>query len=94
MEEKKSLRVYEKDTLQYHLYREMHINQTLEKVSSLKEKYGKCDQIKMTVGKSLSMLDDFVDPSDPDLDVPNSIQLIKRLKEYVKNIQMTRNFKL
>ena len=51
----------------------MHINQTIDMVKSLKEKYGKCDKMKMTISKALSMLDDFVDPSDPDLDVPNSI---------------------
>ena len=39
-------RVYEKIP-QYHLYRDMHINQTLEKVKSLKEEYGSW-KLKMT----------------------------------------------
>ena len=27
----------------------------------------------MTMSKALSLLDEFIDPSDPDLDLPNSI---------------------
>ena len=73
MEGKKGLRKYEKYTPQYHLYRDMHINQTYGFVKDMREKYGKCDKTKMTMHKALSLLDDFVDPSDPDLDVPNSI---------------------
>ena len=37
------------------------------------------------------MLDDFVGPSDPTLMYLILFMLIKRLKEYVKNIQMIKN---
>ncbi len=94
MEEKKSLRVYEKDTPQYHLYRDMYINQTLEKVKSLKEKYGKCDKVKMTITKALSMLDDFVDPSDPDLDVPNSIHAYQTAERIRKKYPNDKEFQI
>ena len=94
MEEKKSLRVYEKDTPQYHLYRDMHINQTLEKVNSLKEKYGECDQIKMNITKALSLLDDFVDPSDPDLDVPNSIHAYQTAERIRKKYPNDKEFQI
>jgi len=48
----------------------------------------------MKIGKALSMLDDFVDPSDPDLDVPNSIHAYQTAERIRKNIQMIKNFKL
>lgn len=66
------LRTYEKNTPQYKFYKEMHEKQTLEHVLNMKKLYDKCDK-KMSIKTALSKLDDFVDPSDPDLDVPNSI---------------------
>ncbi len=66
------LRIYEKDTPQYNFYKEMHEKQTLEHVLNMKKLYDKNDK-KMSIKTALSKLDDFVDPSDPDLDVPNSI---------------------
>ena len=49
MEEKKELRTYEKDTPQYHLYRDMHIYQNYDFVKNMREIYGKCDKKKMTI---------------------------------------------
>ena len=72
----------------------MHINQTLETVKSLKEKYGKCDRVKMTIGKALSMLDDFVDPSDPDLDVPNSIHAYQTAERIRKKYPNDKEFQI
>ena len=66
------LRIYEKDTPQYNFYKEMHEKQTLEHVLNMKKLYDKNDK-KMSIKTALSKLDDFMNPSDPDLDIPNSI---------------------
>ena len=94
MEEKKELRTYEKDTPQYHLYRDMHINQTYDFVKDMREKYGKCDKTKMTIHKALSLLDDFVDPSDPDLDVPNSIHAYQTAERIRKKYPDDKEFQI
>ena len=94
MEEKKELRTYEEDTPQYHLYREMHINQTYDFVKEMRVKYGKCDKTKMTIHKALSLLDDFVDPSDPDLDVPNSIHAYQTAERIRKKYPDDKEFQI
>ena len=58
------LRNYEKDTSQYFLYKYMHKNQNLDYV---------LNNQKMTIKDVLKKMDTFIDPSDPDLDVENSI---------------------
>ena len=60
----------------------------------VKEKYGKCDHIKMTITKALSMLDDFVDPSDPDLDVPNSIHAYQTAERIRKKYPNDKEFQI
>nr|QFG74616.1 MAG: myo-inositol oxygenase [Megaviridae environmental sample] len=69
----KDLRQYDLDTKQYRCYRDIYVNQTLESVKSLKKKYSNFDKGEYTLSDVLKMLDDFIDPSDPDVDVPNSI---------------------
>ena len=71
--EDNSLRTYEIDTPQYYLYRDMHINQTLDFVLSKKLQYSILNNKLMTMKDALSSLDTFIDPSDPDLDEENSI---------------------
>jgi len=86
--EKIKLRTYRNDTPQYNLYRDMHINQTYDFVKKKREEYGKCNKKKMTINKALSLLDDFIDPSDPDLDVPNTIhayQTAERIRKKYPN---------
>ena len=51
----------------------MYDNQDLDFVLKMKEKYSKLDNVKMTMNKALSLLDSFVDPSDTDVDEPNSV---------------------
>ena len=68
-----SLRNYKTDTPQSLFYKEMHEKVDLEYTLKMRKKYSKYDKCKMTIKKALSMMDDFIDPSDPDLDVPNSI---------------------
>jgi len=68
-----NLRQYEINTPQYNLYKYMHVNQTHEYVISKKKQYSKLNNCVMSIKKALSFLDTFIDPSDPDIDVPNSI---------------------
>jgi inositol oxygenase len=70
---KSTLRNYEKNTPQYNFYVGQHKIQTLEYVEQKIAQYSKLDRMKMTMKQALSMLDDFIDPSDPDVDLPNSI---------------------
>lgn len=67
------LRVYKNNTPQYELYKQMHENQTLDYVMKKKMQYSKLNNTKMSIKEVLSKMDNFIDPSDPDLDVPNSI---------------------
>ena len=71
--EETNLRNYEINTPQYFFYKEMHKNQTLDYVIMMKDKYSKLNNKKMSIKKALSMMDTFIDPSDPDLDSENSI---------------------
>ena len=72
MEETK-LRIYKKDTPQYLLYKDMHEKQNLEYVLEMKDKYSILNNKKMTIKDVLKRMDTFIDPSDPDVDVENSI---------------------
>lgn len=65
------LRVYEKDTPQYHFYREQHMNQTYDYVVGKAHEYSGFEL--MTMRSALAMMDQFVDPSDPDVSSANSI---------------------
>lgn len=67
------MRKYCDNSREYYLYRDMRANQSLEFAIEKRDAYKKLDKGTMTVKKALSMLDEFIDPSDPDLDVPNSI---------------------
>ena len=87
------LRNYEKDSKQENLYREMYKNQTIKYVIDQKEKYEQLGIIKMSMFKALSLLDTFVDSSDPDLiNIPNSIhafQTAERIrKKYPDNKEL------
>ena len=79
-----SFRVYEINTPQYFFYKEMHENQTLEFVKKKKKQYSSLENYKMTMKGALLMMDSFIDPSDPDLDVENSIhayQTAEKIRE-------------
>lgn len=71
MADSKPLRVFNKDTEEYNLYRGMHLNQTLEFVRQKKKEYFPLNKTSMTMKKALSLLNNFVDPSDPDIGVSN-----------------------
>ncbi|KAM4676093.1 inositol oxygenase [Discoglossus pictus] len=53
-------------------YTLMHTHQTVQLVRDKLAKWGSCTHRKMTVMEALSLLDDLVDESDPDVDFPNS----------------------
>tara|TARA_B100001287_G_C22634830_1_gene506991 strand:- start:588 stop:1298 length:711 start_codon:yes stop_codon:yes gene_type:complete len=50
----------------------MYSNQTLDFVNSKKKEYCNFNKKIMNIKTALSLLDNYIDPSDPDLDVPNS----------------------
>ena len=86
------LRKYELNTPQYLLYKQMHENQDLDYVLKIKTKYSEKIKTKMSIKEVLKMMDTFIDPSDPDLDVPNSIhayQTAERIrKKYPQNKEL------
>ncbi|XP_063304440.1 inositol oxygenase [Pelobates fuscus] len=53
-------------------YTLMHTHQTVEFVKQKLSHWGSCMHRKITVMEALSLLDDLVDESDPDVDFPNS----------------------
>ena len=55
--EKIKLRTYRNDTPQYNLYRDMHINQTLDYVLLKKKQYATLKNKQMTMKEALSQLD-------------------------------------
>ena len=64
----KKLRTYHLDTPQHKLYTEMHKKQTLGFVNAKLQQYS-------ALKKALTLLDGFVDQSDPELDIENSIHV-------------------
>lgn len=54
-------------------YSSLYQNQSLEKAKRLQDKYSKLDHGIMSMNTALSLLDTFIDPSDPDVDMPNSV---------------------
>ena len=69
---KDTLRTYHVDTPQYFLYRDMHVNQTLDYVKGMYNTYRSLNNHTMTMNDALSKLNTFVDPSDPDVDEDNA----------------------
>ncbi|XP_069107439.1 inositol oxygenase-like [Argopecten irradians] len=54
-------------------YRNMHTHQTLEYVRGKIEYYTKFNHAEMTMMEAINSLDNFMDESDPDVDIPNSL---------------------
>ena len=88
LSEERKLRTFDIDSPEYLFYKEMHENQCLELSKAKINHYKSNNTAKMSIKKALAMLDDFVDPSDPDLDVPNSIhayQTAERIRKLYPN---------
>ncbi len=89
------LRVYEENTEQQKLYKEMHEKQTLDYVEKKLKQYSSLTNSKMTMTKALSLMNNFIDPSDPDLDEENIIhayQTAERIRQKYpenKELQLT-----
>lgn len=83
-----NLRVYEIDSIQQELYKKMHENQTYDYVINKRKQYSKLKNKKMKIQEALLLMDNFIDPSDPDLDKENIIhayQTAERIKEKYPN---------
>jgi inositol oxygenase len=87
----KELRQYDKNSSQFIFYKAQHEIQTYDYVCSKLNQY-KLDNTTMTIIQALNLMDDFVDPSDPDLDLPNSVhayQTAERIrKKYPLNYEL------
>lgn len=59
------------------LYKEARIHQHMGKVMQMRQKYGAPDKLRtrMTVWEAIASLDNFVDVSDPDIELPNIVHL-------------------
>lgn len=82
----KDLRVYKENTPQYFFYKEQHEKQTLNFVNT--KQNIKLGREILTMQAALSMLDNFVDPSDPDVSCPNSFhayQTAERIRKQFPN---------
>ena len=93
MTDQKDFRVFTPNTTQHDLYKEMYKHQTYDYVEQKLTQYNKFNHGKFTVQQVLSMMNSFVDPSDPDLlAIPNSVhayQTAERIrKAYPKNYEM------
>ena len=89
-----SLRNYEEDSKQENLYREMYKNQTLKYVIDQKKNYEQFGVIKMSMFKALSLLDTFVDSSDPDLYLPNSIHAFQTAERIRKKFPNNKEYQI
>jgi inositol oxygenase len=94
MADSKPLRVFNKDSGEYKIYRNMYINQTLEFVLQKKQKYSHLYKTRMTMKDALLLLNNFVDPSDPDIDVSNLTHAYQTAERIRKNHPENKEYQL
>ncbi|KAF7023723.1 hypothetical protein CFC21_036183 [Triticum aestivum] len=58
-------------------YRVNHINQTYEFVQRMRDAYGRLDKTEMSIWECIELLNEFIDDSDPDLDMPQIEHLLQ-----------------
>jgi inositol oxygenase len=75
-----TLRTYQDGSVKDY-YTQMRQNQTVEYVQRMKNKYGNYELDKMTLWQAFDKLDNFIDVSDPDLDLPNNIHMLQTSEE-------------
>jgi len=84
-----SLRIYNIDSPQFLFYRNQHENQTYDFVKSKLKQYKKSYNCSFFMTDVLRMMDEFIDPSDPDTDKPNSFHAYQTAesirKQYPEN---------
>ncbi|CAL5053337.1 unnamed protein product [Urochloa decumbens] len=77
----KTFRDYEADSERKEtvedFYRVNHIHQTHEFVSRMRAEYGRLDKTEMGIWECIELLNEFVDDSDPDLDMPQIEHLLQ-----------------
>ena len=71
----------------------MHKNQTYEYVNNKLKEYSNLNNDKMKMNKALSLLNDFIDPSDPDLDEENIVHAYQTALRIRKNILMIKHIR-
>ncbi|XP_044439449.1 probable inositol oxygenase isoform X1 [Triticum aestivum] len=54
-----------------------HINQTYEFVQRMRDAYGRLDKTEMSIWECIELLNEFIDDSDPDLDMPQIEHLLQ-----------------
>lgn len=86
---KDSYRIYDETTPAHvrEFYRKNHTHQTLDFVLRKKEEYASLNKIKMGIWEALEHLDQLVDESDPDLDLPQSYHCFQTAEELRKEGQ-------
>ena len=89
-----SLRNYSVGSKQYDFYKTMYENQTLNFVLKMKQKYSELDNVKMTMNKALDLMDSFIDPSDPDVDEPNSVHAYQTAERIRKKYPDDKEYQL
>ena len=80
------LRSYEKDTPQEKFYSEMYSNQFYD--------YVILENVKLSMNHALQMMDQFIDPSDPDLDEPNSFHAYQTAERIRKKYPMDKELQI
>ena len=87
-EKTKDFRNYSEDNALFdrvkRTYLDMHTNQTVEYVKSMHKKWLNFDTCQMTIMDAVVKLNDLVDESDPDVDVPNR-KVFRRIFEVLKS---------
>ncbi|CAG9767756.1 unnamed protein product [Ceutorhynchus assimilis] len=66
-------------------YLEMHTNQTVDFVKAKRDKWFKYDTFKATMKDALIKLNDLVDESDPDVDIPNIVHAFQTAERIRKD---------
>jgi len=82
------LRKFEENSFQCNVYKEMYAKQSLEFRKTMIEKYSNLNNGTYSIKEVLKLLDNFVDPSDPDVSLPNSIhayQTAERIRKTYPN---------
>ena len=62
-------------------YRKMHLNQTVDFVDRKMAQWCQFDKLQLTVRQGLELLNNLVDESDPDVDLPNIIHAFQTAEE-------------
>ena len=88
------LRVYDEKTFQCMVYKKMYANQTLKFHESMIQKYQPLKRGRFSIKEVLKLLDNFVDPSDPDISLPNSVHAYQTAEKIRKDYPNEYEFQL